>query len=318
MNTRITELFNIEYPIILGGLRWLGRAELAAAVSEAGGLGLIAAGTFNNKEEMIGEIIKTRRLTSKPFGVNITLGTRQDMDQFFEGAVAAGVQVVFTSGRSPENYVKQLKEAGILFVHVVTSIRHAKKAEDLGANAVVLVGFEGGGHPGMDDVTLMALIPKASRLLKIPVIAAGAITEGKGFAAALAMGAEGVQIGTRFVVTKECIAHPFVKSALLKAQENETTLTLRSIQRAFRVLKTNTANKVLELEKKVPPIEELLYYAGGDAYIRVIGKGLIDAGLLTAGQGLGSIDRELSVKDVIESMVSEAKARTKLLSRMMV
>ncbi len=315
MKTRVTELLGIKYPVILGGLQWLGRAELAAAVSEAGGFGLITAGSFANKDEMLAEINKARKLTSKPIGLNITLGTRRKMDEFFEGAIEAGIKAVFTSGRNPEPYIKSLKDAGVKIVHVVPGVRYAQKAESLGVDAVVIVGFEAGGHPGMDDVTLMSLIPKASRVLEVPIIAAGAIADGKGLAAALAMGAEGVQIGTRFVATKECIAHQKVKEAITKASETDTILTLRSINAAFRVLKTETAKKVLELENRSASMEELLTYAGGDAYVKVVRDGNLEAGMISIGQGVGLINEVKSVRDVIKSMISEAKDRLQVLNR---
>lgn len=316
MKTRVTELLGIQYPIILGGLHWLGMAELAAAVSEAGGFGLITAGSFRNREELSEEIAKTRTLTNKPFGVNITLGKRRKMDEFFTAAIEAKVTAVFTSGYNPEAFVQDLKDAGIKLVHVVPGIRYAQKAESIGADAVVIVGFEAGGHPGMDEVTLMAMIPKASKILKIPVIAAGAISDGKGLAAALAMGAEGVQIGTRFVATKECIAHPAVKQAILQAGETDTMLTLRSIKAAFRVLRTPNAEKVLDLEAHSAGVEEILKISGGEASFRVMREGQLEEGLISVGQGMGLIEKIMGAGEVIEAIVQEAQERWSVLGRM--
>ncbi len=314
MKTRVTELLGVQYPIILGGLQWLGRAKLAAAVSEAGGLGLITAGCFANKQELLTEIEHGRKLTTKPLGLNISIGMRREMDEFFEGAIEAGVDVVFTSGHSPEVYVNKLKEAGVRLVHVVPSVRYAKKAEALGADAVVIVGFEAGGHPGMDDVSLMSLIPKAVKLLKIPVIAAGAIVDGKGLAAALALGAEGVQIGTRFVATKESEAHYAVKEAILRATEVDTTIVLRSINRALRVLKTGTSKKVLAMEKNGLQIEKILKFAGSDSSRMALCEGELSVGLIAIGQGVGLIDEILSVKEVVQNIMTETEDRIFTLS----
>lgn len=300
-------MLGIQYPIILGGLHWLGMAELAAAVSEAGGFGLITAGSFNSKGELLEEIAKVRRMTEKPFGINITLGSRRKMDEFFAGAIEARVKAVFTSGHNPEAFVPDLKAAGIKVAHVVPGIKYAEKAERFGADAVVIVGFEAGGHPGMDDVTLMAMIPKASRVLKIPVIAAGAIVDGRGFAAALAMGAEGVQMGTRFVATSECIAHPAVKEAILSAQETDTVLTLRSIKAAFRVLRTPISERLIALEKGSASIEEILKIGGGESSFKVLRDGKTDEGLVSVGQGTGSINEILSADDVVRRTIEEAK-----------
>lgn len=316
VKTRVTELLGIEYPIILGGLHWMGMAELAAAVSEAGGFGLITAGGFKNKDEFLEEINKTRRLTNKPFGVNITLGTRRKMDEFFAAAIEGGVTAVFTSGHNPETFVQNLKATGIKLVHVVPGIRYAQKAESLGADAVVIVGFEAGGHPGMDEVTLMAMIPKASKLLHIPVIAAGAISDGRGMAAALAMGAEGVQIGTRFVATKECIVHPAVKEAILQAQETDTMLTLRSIKAAFRVIRTPVAEKVLNLEMQGADVQDILKLSGGDASFKVMREGLLEEGMISVGQGIGMINDIMGAGDVVKEIAREAEERWAVMGRM--
>jgi nitronate monooxygenase len=316
MKTRVTELLGVEYPIILGGLHWLGNAELAVAVSEAGGFGLITAGTYRDKEEFRDEIRKARELTRKPFGINITLGTRRRMDEFFEAAIEEQVPAVFTSGHNPVDFVKGLKDAGIKLVHVSASISHALKAESFGADAVVLVGFEAGGHPGMDEVTLMAMIPKASKMLKIPLIAAGGVADGRSFAAALAMGAEGAQIGTRFVATRECMVHPAVKDAIVAANETDTMITLRSMRAALRVLHTPVAERVRGIESCAGCVDDILCLIGGDATFKAVREGAMDQGVVSVGQCIGSIDEILSVSEVMQKIVREAEERMESLNGM--
>lgn len=307
LQTRITKLFGVEYPIVLGGLQFLGRANLAAAVSAAGGLGLVTAGCFSGAEEFLSELSLVRSLTDKPFGVNISLGIRRGMDDFFDAAIKARVPIVFTSGRNPERYVARLKHEGIKLVHVVPAVRYALKAQEVGVDAVVVVGFEAGGHPGMDDVANMALIPRACDALDIPVIAAGGITDGRGLVAALALGAEGVQLGSRFVATAECIAHANVKQAYLQAMETDTVLVEKSLKNALRVLRTETASRVLDLEAGGGVVEDLLPYIGGDAYVRVVGEGDLSAGVLSCGQGVGLIGEILPAGEVVGRMVAQAR-----------
>ncbi|NPV93475.1 MAG: nitronate monooxygenase [Firmicutes bacterium] len=303
MRTRVTELLGIKYPIILGGMHWLGRGRLAAAVSEAGGLGLVSAGTLGSRDELQAEIDLVRSLTTKPFGVNISLGYR-DMGEFFEAVVHAKVDAVFTSGRNPEKYIPQLKDAGILWVHVAPTFRHALKAEKMGADAVVMVGIEAGGHPGPDDVTLMASIPKASSIIKIPVIAAGSITNGKSFLAALAMGAEGVQIGTRFIATEECIAHSNVKELIAWADETDAVLfNLKNGGRTRAVKK----EAVERFKAGTSLTSATAKDDNANDFVKVFRDGDIEAGLVIVGQGLGTINEILTVHEVIENIMSEAR-----------
>jgi len=308
LETRITKLFGIQYPIIMGGLQLLGRAPLAAAVSEAGGLGLITAGCFADAREFRAELALSGRLTGKPVGVNISLGIRREMDEFFAVCIEAGVPVVFTSGRNPEKFVPALKAAGIKLVHVVPAVRYAKKAQEVGADAVVVVGFEAGGHPGMDEVANFALIPRACDALSIPVIAAGAVADGRGLVAALALGAEGVQVGSRFVATRECIAHEKVKQAYLAAAETDTVLVEKSVNNALRVLRSDVARRVLDLEKEGAGIEDLLPFLGGEAYTRAVVEGDLAAGVLSCGQGVGLIKEILPAGEVVTRMAAEARA----------
>jgi nitronate monooxygenase len=317
IRTRITEMLGIEYPIIQGGMQWLSRAELAAAVSNAGGLGIITAATHRTREDLRNEIRKTRELTDRPFGVNISMlpeVTPQDMTQVYvETVIEERVPVVETSGRSPEPFVRYLKEAGIKLLHKVPAVRFAKKAESVGADAVIIVGFECGGHPGMDDVTTLILVPRAVDEVSIPVIAGGGIADARGFVAALALGAEGVVMGTRFVATTECIAHPNFKDWMVRHKETDTVLILRSIRNALRVMRNAAAEKVLAMEEQGAPLEELLTVVGGQVGLKALLEGDVESGTFAVGQAIGLIHDVKPVAEVIREMVEGAE---KILSRL--
>jgi len=308
MRTRITSLLGIRYPIVQGGLQGLGRAALAAAVSRAGGLGLITAGCFENREELEAEIVAARALTTQPVGVNISIGSRRSMAEFVDCACEMGVGIIFTSGHNPEPFVAQIKGHGITWVHVAPAVRYAHKAEQLGADAVVLVGFEAGGHPGMDDIALSILVRRASRELRIPVLAAGGISDGRSLVAALAWGAEGVQIGTRFVLTRESVLHPSVKESLRSASEHDTVLIERTLRRARRVLRTQQAEAVLDLERQGAGFEEMRHIIGGDAYLDTVLRGRTDRGVLSTGQCVGLLADVPSAGDVVWDIVTEGRA----------
>ncbi len=253
--TKVTELLDIQYPIIQGGLQWLSTAKLAAAVSNAGGLGIITARSFERKERLKEEIRNAKDLTDKPFGVNVSMLPKpvsgEMTEEYFDAIIEEGVKVVETAGRNPEPYIPKLKEAGIKVIHKVPAVRYAQKAEKVGVDAVTIVGFECGGHPGMDDVTTMILIPKAVQVLKIPVIAAGGICDARGFMAALSLGADGVLMGTRFMLTRECWMHPRIKEKLLEATELDTMIIERSIRNPIRVIRNKAAIKAQEMETSV-------------------------------------------------------------------
>ncbi len=321
MKTRITELLGIKYPIIQGGMQWLSRAELAAAVSNAGGLGIITAATHPGKEELVEEIRRTRALTDRPFGVNISMlpevGPKDRTAYYFEAVIEEKVPVVETSGRSPEDFVPQLKEAGIKLIHKVPAVRYARKAERVGADAVIIVGFECGGHPGMDDVTTMILTPRAAESLSIPVIAGGGIADARGFVAALALGAEGVVMGTRFVATTECIAHPRYKEWIVNAQETDTVMIQRSIRNAARVMRNAAAAKVLEMEARGAGLEELLSVISGQVGRRALLEGDTEGGTFAVGQCAGLIKEVKPIKDVIEEIVAGAEAILSRLNKIM-
>lgn len=309
--TRITELFGIKYPIIAGGMHLLSRAELVAAVSNAGGLGILASTTFETREELQEEIRKTKTLTNKSFGVNLNLfpmmrprSVEEDIGIF----VDEGVEVVESSGASPEPYVLRLKEAGIKIIHKVPAVRFARKAESAGVDAVTIVGFECAGHPGMDDVTSLILVPLTVDAVKIPVVAGGGFCDARSFVAALALGAEGVVMGTRFVATHECIAHPKIKEWLVKAKETDTMLIDRSTGLPMRVIKNKPADKALEMDKRGASLEELLTVISGELGRKAWMEGDIDAGVVSLGMAVGRIHEIVSVKEVIDDIIEEAKA----------
>jgi NAD(P)H-dependent flavin oxidoreductase YrpB (nitropropane dioxygenase family) len=309
--TRITELFNIKHPIIAGGMHLLSRAELVAAVSNAGGLGILASTTFETKAELRQEIQKTRTLTDNPFGVNLNLfpamrtrRVEEDIDLFID----EGVKIIESSGASPEPYVSRLKKAGVKIIHKVPAVRFARKAESVGVDAVAIVGFECAGHPGMDDVTSLILVPLVADAVRIPVIAGGGFCDGRGFVAALALGADGVVMGTRFVATKECPAHPKIKEWLIKARETETVLIDRSLKLPMRVLKNKPAEEALEMDKRGASLEELLTVIGGELGKKAWIEGDVNAGVVSLGMAVGGIREIASAKEVIQNIVNEAES----------
>lgn len=309
--TRVTEMLGIEHPIIMGGMAWLGLADLVAAASNAGGLGIIGSVNFATGEELRQEIQKTRRLTDRPFGVNITLLPAEHEsphDEFVDIVVEEGVPVVETSGRPPEPYVERLKEANVKIIHKVGAVRHARSAERMGCDAVFTLGFEGAGHPMMEDVTLLNLLPRMVDAVKIPVIACGGIADARQFVAALAMGAEGVMMGTRFMLTKESLAHPNIKKALTEAKETDTMIIQRSIGTQTRVLRNKPAEKVLEMEGRGASLEEMLTVISGRLGRNAMLSGDVDGGVLGCGQGIGLMNEVLTVKEVIANMINGAAA----------
>jgi nitronate monooxygenase len=303
-------MFGIEHPIIQGALLWLSRAELVAAVSNAGGLGIISSLTFPTAKELREEIRKTKSMTDKPFAVNITiLPTIRavNYEQYIDAAIDEGVNIIETAGRSPEQYMKRLKDAKVKVMHKVARVKDAKAAERLGVDAVTIVGFEAAGHPGMDNVTSLVLIPIAVDTVKIPVIAGGGIGDARGFVAALALGAEGVLMGTRFMASKECPLHPKIVQWLLQARETDTLIIERSIKNAARVMKTDFSQRVLETEEKGATLEELLPLISGDRSKGSYISGNVNDAVIACGQVVGLIHDIPSVKELIESIINEAE-----------
>jgi NAD(P)H-dependent flavin oxidoreductase YrpB (nitropropane dioxygenase family) len=310
--TRLTQMLGIKYPIVQGGLQWLATAQLASAVSEAGGLGIISSLSFPDKESLRKEIRRMKERTQKPFGVNLSmlpeLAKGNRATEMLQVILEEEVPVVETSGKSPESFIQKFKNEGIKLIHKVPSVRFAQKAESIGADAVTIVGFECGGRPGMDDVTSLVLIPTAAESVKIPIIAGGGIADGRGFLAALALGAEGVVMGTRFVATQECPAHPRIKEWFVKASETDTVIIHRSIKSAARVVKNKAAEETLSLEQRGAPLEELMTALGGRISGNAYQEGNVDEMVIGCGQCVGLIHEIKSVKEVIEDMIREAQA----------
>ena len=307
MKTRITEMLGIEYPIIQGGMAWVAEHHLAAAVSEAGGLGLI--GGANAPGEVVREEIrKAKALTKKPFGVNVMLMSPY-ADDVAKVVVEEGVKVVTTGAGNPAKYMKMWKEAGIIVIPVVASVALAKRMERAGADAIVAEGCESGGHVG--ESTTMTLVPQVVDAVDIPVIAAGGIGDGRGIAAALMLGAEGVQMGTRFVVTKECHIHPAYKERILKAKDIDTKVTGRSTGHPVRALRNDMTKRYLELEQAGASLEELEYLTLG-ALRRAVTEGDVLNGSVMAGQIAGMIHEETDCRTLIRQLIEDAEKRMKV------
>ncbi|MEN2468152.1 nitronate monooxygenase family protein [Ornithinibacillus sp. JPR2-1] len=307
--TRITELFHIKYPIIQGGLAYLAYADLAAAVSNAGALGQITAMSLPGPEELRSEIIQVKELTDKPFGVNFAIGQHnRPYEDMVQVAIEEKVPVVSVTGGNPKGVLEMVKEHPIKTLVLVAAKRQAQKAEQLGADAVIVVGHEGGGHLGRADTSTFVLTPEVADHVSIPVIASGGIIDGRGLMASLALGAEGIEMGTRFIATKECIhAHPVYKQAIIEADENSTVVIKRSLGAPARALKNSWTDKILELEEKEVGYDGLKDYISGVANRNYIYKGEIDHGFGWAGQGVAGIEDIPSVKELIERMIAEAE-----------
>ena len=308
--TRVTEILGIEYPIIMGAMAYVGRAELTAAISNAGGLGNLVSVSFGTAEEFRKEIRKTKSLTDKPFAINIALLPTikpVNYEDYFNTAFEEGVKVVETAAQNPESYVKLIKDAKVIWMHKATRLRDLRTAERLGADIVTIDGYSCAGHPGEEDVGTIVLVPAIADAMKIPVVAAGGIGDARGFVAALALGAEGVMMGTRFLLSQECYAHPKVKEWYLQLRENDTMLIQRSIKNTSRVVKTEYAQKILELEKKGITLEELLPLLSGQKGRRAMDTGDVSEGTLSCGQVVGLINDISGAKEIIDRIITEAK-----------
>ena len=313
MKTRITELFGIEHPIIQGGMHYVGFAELAAAVSNAGGLGIITGLTQPSAADLANEIARCREMTDKPFGVNLTFLpslSAPDYPGYIKAVIEAGVPVVETAGRNPQAYLPALQEAGIKIIHKCTSVRHSLKAEAIGCDAVSVDGFECGGHPGEDDIPNMILLPRAAEELTIPFVASGGMADARSLVAALAMGAEGMNMGTRFIATREAPVHANVKAAIVAASELDTRLVMRSLRNTERVLNNPAAERLLEKERVMGDqlaIEDIIDEVAG-VYPRIMLDGEMDAGVWSCGMVAGLIDDVPSCKELIDRIMREADA----------
>jgi NAD(P)H-dependent flavin oxidoreductase YrpB (nitropropane dioxygenase family) len=310
LKTRITELFGIKYPIVQGGMMWVSQPELVSAVSNAGGLGILTAFIFSTPAELAAGIKKTRDLTDKPFGVNVTLLPTLrpvDIDGYFDAVIKSGVKIVETAGRSPEPYMARLKAAGVKVIHKCTAVRFARTAQRIGCDAVSIDGFECAGHPGEEDVTSLILIPLTADAVEIPIIASGGFGDGRGLVAALALGAEGMNMGTRFMATKESPVHDKVKELLIKLSERDTMLVHRTLRNTMRAWKNPTAEKVLEMENQGATIEQLAPIISGQVGRSMLQTGDVDKGLLTVGQVVGLVRDIPTVKELIDRIIKEAE-----------
>ena len=312
MKTAITELFGIQHPIIQGGMHYVGFAELAAAVSSAGGLGIITGLTQKTPELLAKEIARCRDMTDKPFGVNLTFlpsFAAPPYPEYIAAIREGGVKVVETAGRSPEQYMPALKAAGIKVIHKCTSVRHSLKAEKIGCDAVSVDGFECGGHPGEDDIPNMILLPRAADELKIPFVASGGMADARSLVAALAMGAAGMNMGTRFIATKEAPVHANVKQALVKATELDTVLVMRALRNTERVLKNKGVDQLLEIEREkggALKIDDIHDQVAG-VYPKVMIEGDMEAGAWSCGMVVGLINDVPTVKELIDRIMAEAE-----------
>jgi nitronate monooxygenase len=312
MKTRITELFGIKYPIICGGMMWLCKPELCAAISNAGGLGNITAGNYNTGEELRAALRETRTLTDKPIGVNITLLPSirikpETYDQYFQVCCEEKVTAIEVSGAPATKYINMVHEAGVKIMHKVGAVRHALNIEKLGYDAVLAAGIEEGGHPLNDDVTTMVLTPRIAESIKIPVITTGGIADGRTLAAALALGADGVMMATRFIATNECQVHPNIYQELIKRQEQDTTLICKSIGLQGRALKNELVSQILSIEERNGKAEEIIPLLAGQRSNAAWQNGDVEGAALMVGQSIGLVNDVISCKELIERMVAEAE-----------
>jgi NAD(P)H-dependent flavin oxidoreductase YrpB (nitropropane dioxygenase family) len=312
MKTRVTELLGIKYPIVQGGMQWVGTAELASAVSNAGGLGILTALTQPTPEDLRKEIERCRSMTDQPFGVNLTILPAikpPPYAEYMDAIIESGIKIVETAGNNPRDFIGKMKQHGIKVIHKCTAVRHALSAERHGVDIVSIDGFECAGHPGEDDVTNLILIPAAVQALKIPVIASGGIADGRGMAAALVLGAQGINMGTRFMCTKEAPVHDNIKQALVSATERDTNLVFRTLHNTARLFKNSISNEVVAMEKKGATFEEIRHLVAGARGKVALREGNVDDGVITAGMVIGLIHDIPTCAELIERIVSECRDR---------
>jgi nitronate monooxygenase len=311
MHTRITELLGIRHPIIQGGMHYVGFAELASAVSNAGGLGIITGLTQRTPDALAREIRRCREMTDKPFGVNLTFlpaVTQPDYPGYIRAIIEGGVTIVETAGNNPQKWLPALKDAGIRVIHKCTSVRHSLKAEAIGCDAVSVDGFECGGHPGEDDVPNFILLPRAAEQLTIPIVASGGMADGRSLVAALALGADGINMGTRFIATTEAPVHDHVKQALVAASELDTRLVMRPLRNTERVLKNAATDRLLEKERALGSaltFADIVHDVSG-VYPRIMQEGDMDAGVWSCGMVAGLIHDIPTVQELIDRIMTEA------------
>ncbi|WP_296444807.1 NAD(P)H-dependent flavin oxidoreductase [Rhodoferax sp. UBA5149] len=311
MKTQITELFGIQHPIIQGGMHFVGLAELASAVSNAGGLGLITGLTQRSPELLANEIRRCREMTDKPFGVNLTFlptVSSPDYPGYIRAIIEGGIKVVETAGNNPQKWLPALHEAGVKVIHKCTSVRHALKAEAIGCDAVSVDGFECGGHPGEDDIPNFILLPRAADELRIPFVASGGMADGRSLVAALALGAQGMNMGTRFIATQEAPVHENVKQAIVDASELDTRLVMRSLRNTERVLRNDAVDRLLEKERSLGvnlKFEDIIDEVAG-VYPRIMQTGDMNAGAWSCGMVAGLIHDIPTAKELIDRIMAQA------------
>lgn len=310
MKTRLTELLKIETPIICGGMMRVGTADLAAAASNAGALGVMTALTQPTAEGLEAEIARCAAMTDKPFGVNLTVGvvaSEINYDDYVDVIIKSGVKIVETAGRSPEPFMERFKEADIKVIHKCVAVRHALKAERIGVDVVSIDGFECAGHPGEQDVGGLILFPAAAQALRIPVVASGGIADGRGLAAALTLGCEGINMGTRFMVTREAPIHEGIKQRVVEMDENQTRLIFRSYKNTARVYRNVVADEVAAIEAAGGDFGQVHHLVSGANQEKAWSTGDIDAGMVTVGMSGGLINDIPSCEELVRNVVSDAK-----------
>lgn len=317
MKTRVTELFGIQHPIMCGGMMWLAKPELCAAISNAGGLGNLTAGNYESGSELGKAIDKTRQLTNKPFCVNVTFMpsvriTKELHEEYFQVCCEQKVAAIEVSGAPLDKYlgpdsVRQANQAGVKLIHKLGSVKHARHAAEAGYDAVIAAGFEEGGHPLDDDVTTMILTPRICESVNVPVISAGGMVDGRSMAAAMVLGAEGIMMASRFIATTECLAHPRIKEELVRRQENDTTLICKTIDLQMRALKNELVRQVLEVESRGGSIEEVIPLMSGERSQKAWENGDVDGAPLAVGQSIGLIKEIVSCRELLDTIVREAE-----------
>jgi nitronate monooxygenase len=310
IRTRFTEMFGVQHPIVQGGMQWVGRAELTSAVANAGALGFLTALTQPTPEDLVKEIARCREMTDKPFGVNLTILPTlvpRPYEEYIDAIIGSGIKIVETAGNNPKPFLPKFKAAGVKVIHKCTSVRHGVTAERIGVDAISMDGFECAGHPGEDDVPNLVLLPAAANVISIPMIASGGFADARGLVAALALGCEGMNMGTRFMATREAPIHQNVKEAIVVADERSTALILRSMRNTSRVFGNSVAKRAIEMEREGKTIAEIGPIVTGQKGRVVYETGDLEHGIWSAGTSMGLIRDIPTCRELVESIVSEAE-----------
>jgi NADH:quinone reductase (non-electrogenic) len=311
IRTRFTQMFGIEHPIVQGGMQWVGRAELTSAVANAGALGFLTALTQPTPEALVQEIARCREMTDKPFGVNLTILPTlvpRNYDAYIDAIISSDIKIVETAGNNPAPFLPKFKAAGVKVIHKCTSVRHGLSAEKAGVDCISMDGFECAGHPGEDDIPNLVLLPAAARVIKIPMVASGGFADARGLVAGLALGCDGMNMGTRFMATKEAPIHQKVKEAIVAADERSTALILRSLRNTSRVFGNSVAKRAIEMEREGKGIAEIGPVVAGAKGRAVYETGDLEHGIWSAGTSMGLIHDIPTCKELVERIVGEAEA----------